>query len=151
MQVYTRPKKNIGQQFGLYPKGRPCKMCESVQQKLGHTKLYTFFAKWDNNHLDTHSQSKAWQHIYIKTILFIAQIYIIYLVLALCKGEQRFGIFWVHYREVQIGQIFVFFRMYQHQLDLILFTFNVCSGNLMNSSRCFPRALHSTHQVELIL
>ena len=37
--LHNTYKKIIGQYFGLYPKGRPYKMCESVQQKLGHTKV----------------------------------------------------------------------------------------------------------------
>ena len=61
--LHKTQKKSIGQQFGLYPKGRPCKMCNSVQQKLGHTKvpqpicktafsnrIYGFM-KWGSPHL----------------------------------------------------------------------------------------------------
>ena len=65
-------------------------MCVSVQQKLGHTKLYTFFAKWDNNHLDTHSQSKAWQHIYIKSFIYRLDLHNLFSFASL----QRFGISW---------------------------------------------------------
>ena len=37
-QVYTRPKKNfIWQVIVIEHKGRPCKMCDSVRQNLGHT------------------------------------------------------------------------------------------------------------------
>ena len=36
--VYTRPKKKIiGQVIVLEHKWRPCKMCDRVRQKLGHT------------------------------------------------------------------------------------------------------------------
>ena len=41
--LHKAKKKFIGQQFGLYPKGMPCQMCESVQQKLGHTNIFTQF------------------------------------------------------------------------------------------------------------
>ena len=41
IQVYTRPK-------GLEYKGRACKICESVRQKLGHTITFMFGSAVDN-------------------------------------------------------------------------------------------------------
>ena len=51
---------------------------------------YAFFAKWDNNHLDTHSQSKAWQHIYIKSFIYRLDLHNLFSFASL----QRFGISW---------------------------------------------------------
>jgi hypothetical protein len=43
--VYTRPKQNvIVQVIVLERKRRPCKMSDSVRQKLGHTKIKALFS-----------------------------------------------------------------------------------------------------------